>query len=127
MKKYIRQIKEKVVQSFHCLSGCTISNNIHVASCLDYPDALLLDFYGHFIAYTWTTCRNVIGHNLIRCLMDEWGTTKACLLRCLSLSMWPAFIKTFEMGISWHTINYGRSENIFTASCKTKQKGSGRV
>jgi hypothetical protein len=74
MKKHIRQIMEKVVQSFHVLYGCTISNNIHVVSCLDYPDAVLLDIYGHFIAYTWTTFRNVIGHNLIRCLMDEWGT-----------------------------------------------------
>jgi hypothetical protein len=74
MKKHNTQIKEKVVQSFHGLSGCVISNNIHVVSCLDYPDALLLDFYGHFIAYTSTTCRNVIGHSLIKCLTDEWGT-----------------------------------------------------
>jgi hypothetical protein len=54
--------------------GTPSSINIHVVSCLDYPDAVLLDFYGHFIAYTWTTCRNVIGHSLITCLMDEWGT-----------------------------------------------------
>jgi hypothetical protein len=74
MKKYIRQIKEKLVQSFHGLSGCVISNNIHVVRCLDFPDAVLLDFYGYFIAHILTTCRNVIGHSLIKCLMDEWGT-----------------------------------------------------
>jgi hypothetical protein len=54
--------------------GAPSSINIHVVSCLDYPDAVFLDFYGHFIAYTWITCRNVIGHRLITCLMDEWGT-----------------------------------------------------
>jgi hypothetical protein len=53
--------------------------------------------------------------------------TKACLLRCLSLSMWPAFFRTSEMGVSWHTTKYGRSENIFMASYKIKQKGRGRV
>jgi hypothetical protein len=54
--------------------GAPSSIYIYVVSCLDYPDAVLLDFYGHFIAYTWTTCRNWIGHTLIKCLMDEWGT-----------------------------------------------------
>jgi hypothetical protein len=63
----------KLVQSLHGLSGCVISNNIHVVSCLDYPH-VLLDFYRHFIAYTMTTCRNVIGHSMIKFLMDEWGT-----------------------------------------------------
>jgi hypothetical protein len=54
--------------------GTLSTINIHVVSCLDYPDAVLLVFYGHFIAYTLTTCRNVTEHSLITCLMDEWGT-----------------------------------------------------
>jgi hypothetical protein len=51
--------------------------------------------------------------------------TKACLLRCLSLFMWPAFFRTFEMGILWHTIKYGRSENIFMAKLQNKTKMQG--
>jgi hypothetical protein len=53
--------------------GVPSSINIHVVNFLDYPDAVLLDFCGHFIAQTWTTCRNVIGHSLITCLIDKWG------------------------------------------------------
>jgi hypothetical protein len=41
--------------------------------------------------------------------------------------MWPAFLRTSEMGVSLYTIKYGRSENIVMARYKTKQKGRGRA
>jgi hypothetical protein len=103
--------------------GAPSSININVVSCMDYPDAVLLGFYGRFIAYTWTTCRNVIGHNLITCLMDDWGTHPGLSTHMSEILSEVCLLQDFWNG-TYYQIQKVRE--YFYGQLQNKTKGQGK-